>query len=76
MYKIQALDNIMFGYVLGMRNALPSLSVDRCVDSFMEMLGLSEDDYSKDSAICQFYRYHEIMRDARKENLSTKLAEQ
>jgi hypothetical protein len=66
LYKVQALDNIMFGYVLGMKTALPSLSIERCVDSFMQEFDLSEDEYSRDSALCQFYRYFDLMRKIRR----------
>jgi hypothetical protein len=66
LYKIQALDMAMFGYVLGMRTSLPSVSIDRCIISFMQEFNLSEDDYPKDSANCQFYRFYEMMRESRK----------
>jgi len=50
LYKRQALDLLMFGFVQGMFAAMPSLSLKDCLIMFMRRYKLSEDDYHYDSA--------------------------
>ena len=43
-YKRSALDHLMFGFVQGVRTALPTLSIRECLVLFHKKTG--EDDYS------------------------------
>jgi hypothetical protein len=58
----------MFGYVLGVTSALPSVTIKKAIELFMEDFNISEDDYSYDSARARFYEYYEQYREFRKED--------
>ena len=55
LYKWESLDLIMFGYVQGLRYALPSLTVPIAITQFLKNFGLSEDQYPFEYAY-QSYR--------------------
>jgi len=67
LYRMQAVDHMMFGYVMGMMTALPGLSVKRCVESFMQEFDLCEDNYPLDSAHVHFYKMFKEFRAVRKD---------
>lgn len=67
LYKRQALDHIMFGYVTGIRRVLPSESIKKCIIRFLEDNEMSEDDYSLDSALKSFFRMQEECYATKKE---------
>ena len=63
------LDSLMFGYVLGVTNILPSVPILKALELFMRDFNLSEDEYNMDSAQSKFYVMHKEFREFRKENL-------
>jgi hypothetical protein len=55
-YKKNAIDLVMFGYVLGMRRGLPAVNINKSIELFLDEFGLSEDDYPLRSAIVTYER--------------------
>lgn len=55
-YKFQTFDHIMFGYVQGLRKALPSMSVSDAIKQFLKSFDIQEDDYCYDAARQTYYR--------------------
>lgn len=55
-YKKNAIDLVMFGYVTGCQDTLPSLKTNRCVERFLKKFDLNEDDYSIESALRTYTR--------------------
>ena len=55
-YKFQTFDHIMFGYVQGLRKALPGMKVSEAVRIFLESFQIGEDDYCFDTAKQAYYR--------------------
>jgi len=56
LYKRQALDHLMFGYVHGVKRAVPSATIKDCILMFMEDNELPEDSYSLETAMRTFQR--------------------
>jgi hypothetical protein len=56
LYQRNAEDLLMYGYVIGMQTALPSVSTKKCIEMFMISFGLHEDIYSFDCAYATFMR--------------------
>lgn len=56
LYRKQALDLIMYGYVHGIQKAMPSVSVKDAIMIFADSNNLDEDDFSWESAQTAFYR--------------------
>lgn len=55
-YKLQAFDHLMFGYVQGLRKALPSMKVTDAIKTFLEAFSIDEDVYCFDTARVAYYR--------------------
>ena len=55
-FRRNALDHLMFGYVQGVRKAIPSTQIMEAIQLFMCDYDLSEDDYSSYSAMTTFCR--------------------
>jgi len=55
-YKFQTFDHIMFGYVQGLRKALPGMKVSEAVRIFLDSFEIGEDDYCFDAAKQTYYR--------------------
>jgi hypothetical protein len=62
------LDSLMFGYVIGVINILPSVPIAKALQLFMKDFNLSEDDYSFDSAQTRFYHLFSEYKDFRKDH--------
>lgn len=56
LYQRQSLDLIMFGYVNGIRKAMPSVTIKECIVYFAEDNGFSEDDFPLETACITFSR--------------------
>lgn len=56
LYKKQAIDLILFGYVCGMTRAMPAMSAVEAIQMFLDDNSISEDEYPKQSAQVAFYR--------------------
>jgi hypothetical protein len=56
LYKKQALDLIMYGYVHGIQTAMPSVSVREAIKIFAEKNDLDEAGFSWESAQTAFFR--------------------
>ena len=52
----EPLDLMLFGYLMGAKDALPSAEIRRIGEMFMETFNLSEDDYPLDGAMQNYYR--------------------
>ncbi len=55
-YKFQTFDHICFGYVQGLRKALPSISVNKAIEIFLNTFEIEEDEYCFDAARTTYYR--------------------
>lgn len=55
-YKFQTFDHLMFGYVQGLRKALPSMKVSQAIKLFLEAFAIEEDNYCFETARGQYYR--------------------
>jgi len=56
LFRRNSLDHMMFGFVHGVRNVLPSTSIKEAVSLFMSTQDLTEDDYPLTSAMTIFNR--------------------
>ena len=56
LYRRQAIDLIMYGYVHGLKKAMPSLSMDECIELFKEENGIGEDDLALGTAVSTIKR--------------------
>lgn len=56
LYKRQCLDHILFGYIHGMRRALPSVSIQKSIIMFMEDNGIHEEDWPIETAEKAYHR--------------------
>lgn len=71
-YRFQSFDHIMFGYIHGLRKALPSMSVTAAVKQFLESFGIEEDEYCFDNAKQNYYRILESIVQMNKEQKNDK----
>lgn len=55
-YKWQTFDHICFGYVQGIRTALPTMSVSKAVREFLTRFNIDEDTYCFETAKTAYYR--------------------
>ena len=62
-YTFQTFDHIAFGYIQGLRRALPTITVTKSIETFLEDFGLCEDVYCFDSAKQAYYRILKALRD-------------
>lgn len=66
LYQRQCLDHIMFGYVNGIKKAMPSVGIAECIQYFMEDNGLEEEDFPLETACTTYWRmmkeYYESQR--------------
>ena len=46
----EALDLLMFSFVIGMKRGMPTVTLKRCVELFMDDYNLCEDNYPMDHA--------------------------
>ena len=56
LYRKTALDMIMFGFINGMKKALPSMTVKDCILMFQKENDLSEDEFPLHSARVTYQR--------------------
>ena len=61
-----ALDKLMFGYVMGIQDGMPSLSLKRSMEMFMDKYNLNEDNYPLEQGLHTWYKMFESYRDFRK----------
>lgn len=54
-YKRNTTDLLLFGYVSGIKTAMPSMTVRDCIKLFQDEFNLTEDDYPLETA--RFYYY-------------------
>ena len=57
-YVGEIIDMLLFMYVFGLQRGLPSVSIKRAVELFLEDMNLSEDEYPLDNAYRTWYRMH------------------
>jgi hypothetical protein len=55
-YRWQTFDHIMFGYVQGLRKALPGMKISEAILLFLESFDIEEDNYCFDAAKQAYYR--------------------
>lgn len=65
-YRYDAIDKLMFGYVMGIRDVLPSVTIHRALEIFMDKYNLNEDNYPMDQAKQTWYRMFESYKEYRK----------
>jgi hypothetical protein len=66
LYKRTALDLIMFGYVTGIRKAMPSVSVRECIAYFVQDNELSEDDCPFETLYITYFRMQKDFYDSQR----------
>lgn len=67
-YRFQTFDHIMFGYVQGLRKALPGMSISEAIGIFLETFEIEEDNYCLEAARQTYYRIlSSIIESARNE---------
>lgn len=52
----EAFDHLMFSYILGMQRGMPSATLKKCMELFMEDYNLNEDNYPMEQALQTWYR--------------------
>ncbi len=62
-YTYQTFDMIMFGYVLGATRVLPTLSVNKAIEMFLDAFNLCEDEYCVEAARASYYRIMKSLSD-------------
>jgi len=55
-YTYSSLDHILFGYVMGVTEALPSVSVNKAVSMWLDRFNLCEDVLCMEAARATYYR--------------------
>ena len=55
-YQWNSYDHVMFGYCAGMKRALPSMSLTKAIETYLEDFGLCEEVYCFDNAWQAYYR--------------------
>ena len=65
-YKRTSLNLLMYGFVCGVRDALPIVTVKDAVFMFMENFGLDYEDFNESSAAVIIDRMNKEIKDARK----------
>jgi len=66
MLLYETLDNHLFAYIMGMQRGMPSATLQRTIELFMEDYNLNEDNYPLDQAKQTYYRMLESYRKFRK----------
>jgi hypothetical protein len=66
LYKRTALDLLMFGFVNGMKTALPSMTTKACLAMFQKKIILTEDEYPLDCARVTYQRMQNEYIDLKK----------
>ena len=56
LYKCNAIDLMMFGWVCGVRRFIPSANIIDLIDEFMTFNDFTEDEYNSESAQTSFQR--------------------
>lgn len=68
--KRRTLDSLMFAYVLGVRRALPAITISRSLELFQKEFNLTEEEMPVDSAMVVFHRmmqeYYDYMKESNK----------
>lgn len=67
-YRFQTFDHIMFGYVQGLRKALPSMTLSDAILMFLDSFEIQEDNYCFDTAKQTYYRILNSIIEMTKEN--------
>jgi len=57
-YVSEIVDVALFTYVFGLQRGIPSITIMRAVELFLEDMDLSEDEYPLDQAYRTWYRMH------------------
>lgn len=65
-YRFQALDHIMFGYIQGLRKALPSMTVIQAIQEFQKSFGIEDEDYCIETMKAVYYRIINALIDSQK----------
>jgi hypothetical protein len=62
-YSYQTFDHILFGYVLGATRVLPTLSINKAIEMFLNDFNLCEDEYCFEAARATYYRIMKSLRE-------------
>jgi hypothetical protein len=55
-YKFQTFDHLMFGYIQGLRKALPGMTITEALRIFLDSFEIDEDEYCFETAKHTYYR--------------------
>lgn len=56
----EALDLLMFSYIMGMQRGMPSATLKKCMELFIDDYNLNEDNYPMEQALQTWYRMHKM----------------
>ena len=62
-YTFNSLDHILFGYVMGVTQALPTVSVNKAVEMWLDRFNLCEDVLCCEAARATYYRILKSLRE-------------
>ncbi len=62
-YTFNTLDMILFGYVLGQTQILPTLSVNKAIEMWLERFNLCDDVFCLEAARATYYRVLKSLQD-------------
>lgn len=57
-YRKKTIDQMLFSYVTGVRDAHGRITIEQAILMFMEKYNLSEDDFPVESAMVSYQRMH------------------
>jgi hypothetical protein len=67
LYKCQAEDLLLFGWVTGQQRIVSTISTRQSVQMFMEFYDISEDEWSQEAALMTMSRMREKYHSSRRE---------
>lgn len=56
LYRRKVMDVFMYGYVCGVRDHLPSVTIKAAIESFLSKHKIPEDDFNLETAVQAFYK--------------------
>ncbi len=56
LYKFTAIDHLMFGYVQGIRKALPSMTIMQAISEFQIAFSIDDEQYCAEAIRLAYYR--------------------
>lgn len=71
LFRYNALNLLMFGYVQGVRKTIHTMTIDAALESFIDAYGLDPDDYNTESAKATYNDMKNHVADLQRDNLGS-----